>query len=319
MSWILKECGSLQSNVKFSVVIPVFNEMETLETLYSRLTKVMQSLAQPYEIILIDDGSTDNSFPILKDFQQRDENIKVIRFTKNFGQHPAISAGFDFAEGEIIITLDADLQNPPEEIPKLIEKLDEGYEVAAGYRESRHDPFWRKVSSRFTSWLIFKLTGVKLKDQGCMLRAYRSEVIDLLRQCTERTRFIPTLVSWLGVSLADVKVAHKPRLSGRSKYNFLRLLKMYYDLVTGFSDLPIQIVNYLGFLLSLVGFGIGIYLVVWRIVYGPGVSGVVSFMALGFFLSGILLIAMGLIGQYIGRIFKEVQNRPYYIIREVHR
>lgn len=285
--------------MKFSVVIPVFNEEGNLDVLYARLTNVMESLGEAYEIIFIDDGSTDGSFQILSNPHQKDKNVKVIRFTRNFGQHPAITAGFDFAKGETIITIDADLQNPPEEIPKLLEKLSQGYEVVAGYRESRHDSFWRRLSSHFTSWLMFKLTGVKLKDQGCMLRVYQREVIDMLKQCKERTRVIPTLVSWLGVPTADVKVAHNPGLSGSSKYNFPKLLRMYYDLVTGFSDLPIQIVNYIGFLLPFVGFGIGIYLIVWRIVYGPGVSGLISFIALSFFFFGILLIALGLIDNIL--------------------
>jgi len=307
-----------RGKVKYSVVIPVFNEEQTLEPLHSRLTAVMQNLGATYEIIFVDDGSTDGSPRILKELSNKDNSITVIRFTRNFGQHPAVSAGFDVTQGAVIITMDADLQNPPEEIPRLLEKINEGYEVVAGCRESRHDPIWRKLSSRFTNWLVSKLTGVKLKDQGCMLRAYRSEIIEMLKQCKEKSRFIPTLVSWLGVSLAEIKVTHDPRLGGKSKYNFPKLLKMYFDLVTGFSDLPIQIVTYAGFAVSFLGIGVGIYLVIWRIVFGPGISGLVSFVALGILLLGALLVALGLIGQYIGRIFVETQGRPYYIVKEMH-
>jgi undecaprenyl-phosphate 4-deoxy-4-formamido-L-arabinose transferase len=312
----MKESNRVSGGLKFSVVIPVFNEAENLKILHTRLTDVMRRLKKPYEIIYVDDGSRDDSFQILKSLHAQDKNTKVIRFARNFGQHPAVMAGFEAVRGEMIITLDADMQNPPEEIPKLLAKLNEGYEVVNGYRENRHDLFWRKMSSRLSNWLMSRVTGVKLKDYGSMFRIYKREIIEMVKLSKEHSRFITALVSWLGASIAEVEVAHDSRYAGQSKYNVFKMLKMYYDLITGFTIFPIQFVTYLGFIFAFIGFAMGIYLLIYRLLIGPGISGFVTFAMIGFFLFGILLVAIGLIGEYIARIFIEVRGRPYYIIKE---
>jgi undecaprenyl-phosphate 4-deoxy-4-formamido-L-arabinose transferase len=280
---------------------------------------VMSDLEEPYEIIFIDDGSTDDSFSLLNSLHQADSRVRVVRLIRNFGQHPAVTAGFDVARGDIIITMDSDLQDRPEELPKLLKKLDEGYEVVVGYRSSRQAPFWRKALSRIYNWLIYKYTGTKLKDYGSMLRVYRREVIEVLKTCRERSHYITALVGWLGVSTAEVEVIHDTRASGSSKYSIPKLIKINYDLMTSFSALPIQIVSATGFLFALVGFIIGLYLVGYRIVVGAGVGGIVSYLAIGFFFIGVLLFAIGLLGEYIARIFLQVQGRPIYIIKEERR
>ena len=306
----------VRPNIFYSVVIPLYNDASTLPLLHERVSAVMQSLGQPYEIVYVDDGSADDTFNIMSETHERDPfHVRCIRLMRNFGQHPAVTAGFDHAAGEIIITLDSDLQNPPEEIPKLLDKLDEGYDVVTGWRQVRHDPWMRKLPSRFINWVIASTTGVKLHDYGCMLRVYRRHVVQLLNQCGESRRFITALTSWLGVSIAEVPVRHEAASLRGSRYNYRRLIRMTLDLVTGYSLVPIHLVTALGLVMASVGIAAGLFLLGWRIVFGVNPTGLSSFVALLLVLFGIQLAGMGVIGEYIGRIYTEVQGRPYYLIR----
>jgi undecaprenyl-phosphate 4-deoxy-4-formamido-L-arabinose transferase len=278
----------------------------------------MQDLGQPYEIVYVDDGSQDGTFDVLLEIHQRDAtHVRAIRLMRNFGQHPAVTAGFDHVAGEIVITLDSDLQNPPEEIPKLLTKLEEGNDVVTGWRQVRHDPWMRTLPSRFINWIIASTTGVKLHDYGCMLRVYRRHVVQLLNQCGESRRFITALTSWLGVNIAEVPVRHEAAGLRSSRYNYRRLIRMTLDLVTGYSLLPVHLVTALGLAMASLGIAAGLFLLGWRIVFGVNSSGLSSFVALLLVLFGIQLAGIGIIGEYIGRIYTEVQGRPYYLIRTV--
>lgn len=301
-------------NIKISVVLPVFNEAAAIEELYNRLSKVMEEIGELYEIIFIDDGSYDNSLKVLKSVQKMDERIRVVALTRNFGQHAAILAGFNKAKGDIVITMDSDLQNPPEEIPNLLDKLNEGYEVAAGWRTLREDSLFRRLASHIINIIIRGMTGVKLHDYGCMMRAYRREAIDKLLLCHESFRSTPVLVSWLGVSTGEVKISHAPRKTGKSNYSFLKLFRHTWDIITGFSVLPLQIISLIGFIVSIVGFAMGLYMLILRIFLGND-FGVRSIIALVFFFFGILILGIGIIGEYIGRIYIETKRRPHYIIK----
>ncbi len=245
--------GDPPQSIRYSVVIPLFNEEGCVEELHRRLFEVMNGLGGNFEVLYVDDGSTDGTRAILDRLESEQPAVRVIRFTRNFGQHPAVYAGYDHALGETIITLDGDLQNPPEEIPKLVEKLAEGYDMVTGVRATRHDSIFRTLPSKFVNWMIGKLTGVPLKDYGCLLRVYRRSVIEMLQRCREQTVYFTALISWLGIRIAEVEVAHAPRAAGRSKYNWLKLIRMNFDLLTGFSILPIQIISLGGLIVACSG------------------------------------------------------------------
>jgi undecaprenyl-phosphate 4-deoxy-4-formamido-L-arabinose transferase len=302
-------------SIIYSVVIPLYNDAATLPVLHQRLSTVMQGLGRPYEIVYVDDGSRDGTFDVLSEIHRQDPtHVRAIRLMRNFGQHPAVTAGFDHVAGEVIITLDSD-QNPPEEIPKLLVKLDEGYDVVTGWRQIRHDPWTRKWSSRLINWIIASTTGVKLHDYGCMLRVYRRHVVQLLNQCGESRRFITALTSWLGVNIAEVPVRHEAANLRGSRYNYRRLIRMTLDLVTGYSLVPIQLVTASGLAMAFIGIVAGLFLLAWRVVFGVNPTGLSSFVALLLVLFGIQLAGLGIIGEYVGRIYIETQGRPYYLIR----
>ena len=300
-----------------SVVIPIYNEEVTIERLHERLSRVLEPLGKSYEIIYIDDGSTDGTRAILQRLHSKDPNVKVIVFNRNYGQHAAVVAGFERAGGEIIVTLDGDLQNPPEEIPKLLEKIQEGYDVVGGWREGRQDSLMRRLPSFLINQVTSLIVGVKMKDYGCMLRAYRREVVERICQCQEISSFIPVLANFFAGSVVEIPVAHSPRTSGRSKYTPFRLLRLNFDLLTGFSLLPIQAVSFAGILISFLGVGFAVFLAVRRLLVGPEVEGVFTLFAILFFFVGLQILALGLIGEYIGRIYMEVRRRPRYVIKEV--
>lgn len=300
-----------------SVVIPIYNEEVTIERLHERLSRVLEPLGKSYEVIYIDDGSTDGTQAILQRLHSKDPNVKVIVFNRNYGQHAAVVAGFERAGGEIIVTLDGDLQNPPEEIPKLLEKIQEGYDVVGGWREGRQDSLMRRLPSFLINQVTSLLVGVKMKDYGCMLRAYRREVVERICQCQEISSFIPVLANSFAGSVVEIPVAHSPRTSGRSKYTPFRLLRLNFDLLTGFSLLPIQAVSFAGILISFLGVGFAVFLAVRRLLVGPEVEGVFTLFAILFFFVGLQILALGLIGEYIGRIYMEVRRRPRYVIKEV--
>ena len=307
-----------------SVVIPIFNEGKNIETLYSRLKRVLDDTNKNYEIIFIDDGSTDGAFNLLKELHQKDTNVKVIKFRKNFGQTAAMSAGFDYARGETIITIDGDLQNDPQDIPRLLEKIDEGFDIVSGWRVERKDAFLtRRLPSYFANKLISWVTGVKLHDYGCTLKAYKREVIKKVNLYGKMHRFIPAVASWMGIAEAEIKVKHHPRKHGKSKYGLSRTLNVILDLITvkfllSFSTRPIQIFGLWG-LLSLIFGGIsGLVVLLMKIMMGVDMTGnPLLYLAVLFLLVGIQFIMLGLLGEILVRVYHEVQNKPTYAIKEV--
>lgn len=314
----------LDGPIALSIVIPIFNEEESLEQLHARLSPIMESLGQTYEIILVDDGSTDRTFPILRELHERDPHIRVIRFRRNFGQTAAFSAGFDFARGNVIITLDADLQNDPADIPLLLQKIDEGYDVVSGWRFRRKDPFLnRRLPSVMANSLISWMTNVKLHDYGCSLKAYRSEVVKNIRLYGEMHRFIPALTSWLGVQVAEVAVNHSPRKYGKSKYGLSRIVKVWLDLLTvkfllDYATRPIQIFGLMGMLCLSGGTLLGGYLSVSKLLFDqPLADRPLLLLAVLLVVLGVQLITMGLIGELVVRTYYEAQQKPIYTVREV--
>lgn len=304
---------------EISVIIPVYNEEENLEELISRLLPVMNSLKKSYETIFVDDGSRDRSYEILKKNIFKNPSLKLIRFNRNYGQHSAIFAGFAESKGEIVVTLDADLQNPPEEIPKLVHKMNEGYEVVSGYREKRQDSIFRKIPSYFVAKMTSKLTGVQLKDYGCMLRAYKKDLVKMMCESGEISTYIPALANSYAGSVAEIPVDHQSRKRGKSKYSLIRLLHLNFDLMTSFSLLPIQWVGILGVLIALSGLAFSFFLLMMRLIKGSewAAQGVFTLFGILFFFVGLQVLAIGLMGEYIGRIYQEVRQRPRYRIQEI--
>jgi undecaprenyl-phosphate 4-deoxy-4-formamido-L-arabinose transferase len=300
-----------------SVVIPVFNEADNLPALHARLAAVLRDLGRSCEVIFVDDGSTDGSLDRLRQLHAQDRTVRVIQLNRNYGQHAAVFAGLDHARGQVVVTLDADLQNPPEEIPRLLAKLEEGHDVVGGWREHRQDPLIRRLLSRGMNRVTSAVVGVRMHDYGCMLRAYRREVVDLLRGCREISSFIPALANCFAASVAELPVAHERRRAGRSRYRLFGLLRLTFDLMTGFSLLPIQAVSLAGIGIALLGVGFGGFLFLRRLLLGPEVEGVFTLFAILFVFVGLQILALGLIGEYIGRIYLEVRRRPRYVIQRV--
>ena len=304
-----------------SVVVPVFNEEENLPELLPRLSAALDALGRGYEVVLINDGSRDRSLEILREAASRDSHFVVIDFNRNYGQHSAVFAGFEESRGEIIVTLDADLQNPPEEIGKLVAKMDEGYDVVGSVRVKRRDSFFRRMASRLVNRVTSMATGVHLSDYGCMLRAYRRGVVKTLCQSKEISTFIPVLADMFAGRVTEVPVAHAERLKGQSKYSLWKLVRLQFDLMTSFSLWPLRSTLAVGMTMATASMLVAAVLIVGRIVKGHewAVSGVFTLFAVLFFFIGVLLFAIGLLGEYVGRIYMEVRNRPRYVIRHVFR
>ncbi|MBI4247170.1 MAG: glycosyltransferase [Candidatus Rokubacteria bacterium] len=300
-----------------SVVIPIFNEAPTLVDLHARLARVLKDVARPYEIVFVDDGSADDSAEILRALHAQDPTVRVVRFNRNYGQHVAVFAGLERARGDIVVTLDADLQNPPEEIPRLLAHVATGVDVVGGRRQSRRDPWPRRMASWLMNRMTSAIVGVRMRDYGCMLRAYRRPVVDHIVRCQEIPRFIPALANTFAASVVEVGVEHRPRRDGRSKYGLLRLLRLNFDLLTGFSLLPIQMVSLAGIVVATLGLGFGVFLGLRRLLVGPEVEGVFTLFAILFFFVGLQILGLGLIGEYVGRIYQEVRRRPQYVIAEL--
>ncbi len=299
-----------------SVLVPVLNEEESLPELHRRLQTTLNNIGKSYEIIYINDGSTDMTEVLLEKFHADDGRVKVIEFNRNYGQHMALFSGFEFARGEIIITIDADLQNPPEEIPKLIDKAEEGFEVVATYRKQRKDSLFRKMPSYIVNKITARLVGVKLKDYGCMLRAYRRNIIDYINMCPESSSFIPALANTFAKKITEIEVAHEERKKGVTKYSLFRLWRLNFDLMTSFSLWPIQIISTLGVVIAVLGLLFALFLLVRRFLIGPEGEGVFTLFGILFFFIGIQILALGIIGEYIGRIYQEVRRRPRFIIKK---
>ncbi|MGH8370495.1 MAG: glycosyltransferase, partial [Gammaproteobacteria bacterium] len=295
-----------------SVVIPVYNEQESLAVLFARLYPALDALEHPYEVLFVDDGSVDRSAVMLREqFDKRPEVTRVVLLQSNFGQHAAILAGFSAARGECVITLDADLQNPPEEIATLLAKMDEGYDYVGTIRRKRQDVWWRTYASRLMNRLRERITKVKMTDQGCMLRAYARHVVDAINNTSEINTFIPALAYLYSLRPTEVTVEHNEREAGESKYSLYKLIRLNFDLVTGFSVVPLQIFSLFGVIIATGSVLLFFYLMVYRILYPQGtVQGVFTLFAVVFFFIGILLFGIGLLGEYVGRIYQEVQRRP---------
>lgn len=304
--------------VDLSVIIPVYNEAENLPPLFKRLTETLDKVGQSYEIIFTNDGSQDASIDLLKGFfESRPDVIRVIDFHGNFGQHMAIMAAFEKAHGTTIITLDADLQNPPEEIPKLLAKIVEGYDYVGSYRAHRQDSFFRTYVSRLVNWFRESTTDIKMRDQGCMLRAYSRQIVEHIVQSGERSTFIPALAYKLSTNPTEVEVRHDMRAAGESKYNLYRLIRLNFDLITGFSLVPLQIFTLFGMAVSgLSGLLVG-YLLLRRLIVGPEAEGVFTLFAILFFLISVVITGIGIVGEYLGRIFQTLSHRPRYVIRQL--
>jgi undecaprenyl-phosphate 4-deoxy-4-formamido-L-arabinose transferase len=302
---------------EISVVIPVFNEEDNLRELGERLIRTLTAMGRPFEIIFVDDGSTDRSWQLLSDLNgQYPQYIRALQFHRNFGQHQAIFAGFQAARGKVMVTLDADLQNPPEEIPRLVAKLDEGYDTVGGWRENRRDSLFRRLPSQLVNYVMSRVTGVKLRDYGCMLRAYRREVVDSINQCQESSSFIPALANLFSHRVAEIPVGHAERERGTSKYSLIKLLRLNFDLMTGFSNLPIHLVGFMGVAIALLGLLFGLMLFIRRFFVGPEVEGVFTLFAILFVFVGLNTLGLALIGEYVGRIYREVRGRPRFVIRQ---
>lgn len=313
-----------EEKIDVSVVIPLFNEIENLSQLHSQLTSALNTLDRNSEIILIDDGSTDGTYSALKEIHEKDKRVWVIRLRRNFGQAAAFSAGFDFARGEVIVTMDGDLQNDPADIPRLLEKIDEGYDIVSGWRIHRKDGFiTRRLPSMMANALISNVTGVKLHDYGCSLKAYRNEVVKNIRLYGELHRFIPALASWMGIRMAELPVNHYPRKHGRSKYGLGRTIKVILDLITvkfllDYATRPLQIFGLAGMISFVIGTGISLYLTILRLFFSVGLSDrPILLLAILLIMLGVQLILMGLLGELVVRTYHESQEKPIYAVREI--
>lgn len=308
---------------KVSIVIPTYNEEESIPHLYKAVKDVMESLENDYEIIFVDDGSKDKSFSILADIQGQDKNVVVIGFRRNFGQTAAVAAGFYYAEGAVIITMDADLQNDPTDIPKLLE-ASQSYDVVSGWRKNRQDRFInRKLPSMIANWIISKVTGVYLHDYGCTLKAYRKEVVKNIKLYGEMHRFIPAMANWVGASITEVETKHHPRKFGKSKYGISRTIRVLLDLITikflqGFSTRPIQAFGPAGLLSGGLGFLMALYLTYDKIILGRDIGGrPLLLLSLLLIILGGQLIGMGLLGEMLARTYHESQNKPIFVTRKI--
>lgn len=297
-----------------SVVIPVYNEEQSLPELHRRLREVLAGVAEPAEIIFVNDGSTDRSPELLEEIRRADPGVTVVELAYNCGQHAAVLAGFQVSRGEVVVTLDADLQNPPEEIPKLLEKVREGFDVVGGVRQSRNDPLARRLISRVVRGFSKRAT-----DYGCMLRAYRRGVVRRVLKCRERSLFIPALAATLARRVTEVPVAHQERKFGRSRYGAFRLMRLGFDLLTGFSVLPIQVLSVFGILTAFAGLAFGMFLFMRRLYLGPELEGVFTLFAILFIFLGAVFVAIGVVGEYVARIYIEVRRRPLYTIDSIRR
>lgn len=301
-----------------SVVIPVYNEESNLVPLMERLYPVVMGTGRSFEIIFTNDGSRDRSLEILHSMVDEYPGVKVVEFNGNFGQHMAILAAFEMSRGQIVITLDADLQNPPEEIPRLAAEIEKGFDVVGTIRQQRQDSLFRKLASRVVNITTNKMTGMKMSDYGCMLRAYHRNIIENINRCGESTTFIPALAQTFASNPTEIEVAHAERAAGESKYSLYKLIRLNFDLMTGFSVVPLQLFALFGIITSLLSLAFGLFLLVRRFIVGAEVEGVFTLFAILFFFIGIIIMGIGIVGEYVGRIYQEVRKRPRYVIRKTY-
>lgn len=308
----------MNNTPQLSVIIPVYNEEDGLQTLFDRLYPALDQLGVNYEVVFINDGSRDKSAAILREqFQRRSDVTRVILFNGNYGQHMAIMAGFEKSRGQCVVTLDADLQNPPEDIGLLLAKMNEGYDYVGSIRRQRNDSLWRHVASRAMNNLREKITRIKMTDQGCMFRAYDRQIINAINSCHEVNTFIPALAYSFAKNPTEVVVGHDERTAGESKYSLYSLIRLNFDLMTGFSLVPLQMFSMIGMAVSALSGLFFVFLVVRRLIIGPEAEGLFTLFALVFFMIGITLFGIGLLGEYIGRIYQQVRHRPRYLVEAV--
>jgi len=304
-----------------SVVIPVYNEAAGLPALFARLYPALDALQIGYEVIFVNDGSRDKSAAVLKDqFAARPDVTRVVFFNANYGQHLAILAGFERVRGERIVTLDADLQNPPEEIGKLLAAMDAGADYVGGVRRTREDSWWRRTASRLMNRLRERITRIRMTDQGCMLRAYSRDIVDAVAAAREVSTYIPALAYTFAHHPVEVDVLHEERAAGESKYSMYRLIRLNFDLITGFSLVPLQLFSVAGMIVAMTSVVLYVVVIAQRAIVGGFVEGIKAFWdrdILAFFLIGCIMFGVGLLGEYVGRIYQQVRDRPRYVIRAV--
>jgi undecaprenyl-phosphate 4-deoxy-4-formamido-L-arabinose transferase len=304
--------------VELSVVIPVYNEEAVLPLLFDRLYKALDALARPYELVFVNDGSKDRTATLLKrQFELRPDVTRVISLRANAGQHAALIAAFRHARGNYIITLDADLQNPPEEIALLVDEMDKGFDYVGTIRRSRHDSWWRHYASRLMNRLRERITNIRITDQGCMLRAYSRDITTAVVESNESQTFIPALAYLYAMNPTEIVVSHEERAAGDSKYSFFRLVHLNFDLMTSFSVMPLHFISITGMGISVLSLLFVVYLAIRRLVIGPEVEGVFTLFGIAIFIMGILLFAVGVLGEYIGRMYSQVRNRQRFQIAEI--
>jgi undecaprenyl-phosphate 4-deoxy-4-formamido-L-arabinose transferase len=302
-----------------SVVVPLYNEQDSIAELLRRLDNVLAGVGLPAEVVLVDDGSRDGTVAAVRAYQPRAMEVVLVELSRNAGQHNAILAGFSQVRGQHVITLDADLQNPPEEIPRIVEQLQAGYEVVGTVRRDRDDPLLRRLASKLVNKLVSRATGHDLHDYGCMLRGYSRDTVQAMLDCPEHHTFIPALAMAVAGSSTEIEVGHAARAQGVSKYNLSRLLRLNFDLMMGFTSIPLELVSGIGLGIALLGLAFSVFLIVRRFVHGPESEGVFTLFAILFFFVGVQILALGLVGEYVARMYDEVRGRPRYRIRRVSR
>ncbi|MBL8385678.1 MAG: glycosyltransferase [Burkholderiales bacterium] len=302
-----------------SVVIPVYNEEDGLAALFERLYPALDALGTAYEVIFINDGSRDRSPAILREQHARRPDVtRVVLFNGNFGQHMAIMAGFEVSRGDVVVTLDADLQNPPEEIGRLVAKMREGYDYVGSIRRARQDTFFRRTASRAMNAVRERITRIRMTDQGCMLRAYSRGIVDAINSCREINTFIPALAYTFAQNPVEIEVGHAERQAGESKYSLYSLIRLNFDLMTAFSVVPLQLFSFAGIIIAVLSFLFTAYLAVRRLfLVGPEAEGLFTLFGIAFFLIGVTLFGIGLLGEYVGRIYQQVRSRPRYLVQAI--
>ncbi len=304
--------------IDISIVIPVFNEISLIDELHSRLKLVCEGLGRNYEVIIVDDGSSDGSHEKLIQLKNNDTALRIVKFTRNFGQQAAVLAGFRISRGKIIVQLDSDLQNPPEEIPKLLEAMAENVDLVTTVQRKRRDGVIRIFGSRFLLKIGQMLFGNQVKLNLCSFRALRSSVVEKIESCKDRSRYMAVLMSWMGLPTVEIEVEHHERKNGNTKYSFLNLLILAWDLVTGYSSFPLRMVTYMGLFGAFLGFLMMMFLLFQRIVNGILIEGFVVLSAVFAFFAGVQLLSIGFLGEYLGRVHHQIQERPDYIIEKVN-
>lgn len=303
---------------EISIVIPVHNEEENISSVLFEIKDVMDKLGRSYEIIAVDDGSTDRTFEVLKENLSKIPNLKIVKLTRNFGQHPALYAGFKYSRGNIIVTIDADGQNPAFEIPRLIQTLEEGnYDFVQGWRKERKESPLRRLFSRIVNWIISKITRVNLNDIGCGMACFNRATIQKLLQASHHFRYIPAEIAWMGLKVLSLPISQRERIKGKSRYKVWSLFWVNFDIITSISTLPVELMGFIGLLFSFIGFAIGTRILLRRIIWGLTYNDMATVTALFFFLVGVQILCTSVLCAYISRTYREVQHRPYYIVQQV--